>query len=194
MNINQPSGKFLKILHRVNDGLFLMGNKKMPERIIMKPLAVGGLNNEGVKNENLEKNEKKEIENLGENINEIKIQENFDATSSINNQNLENEDNLDENLEEGEEFEEDYDEEEEEFEEITENEKNQENKIGTNDKNEKNEKKEETEINLASTTPTITIPIEENDKNLETLFLHIIKLYIKENKEILPLLRTKSSL
>jgi hypothetical protein len=30
------------------------------------------------------------------------------------------------------------------------------------------------------------IPV-ENDKNLETLFLHIIKLYIKENKEILPL-------
>jgi predicted ribosome-associated RNA-binding protein Tma20/translation initiation factor 1 (eIF-1/SUI1) len=178
LNINQPSGKFLKILHRVNDGLFLMGNKKLPEGVIMNTAGVGlgpGLGgdkineinlenknviineiNTGINQDNSEGKEKTDVE---EEINKLSC--NFEENKIITENKQENTDN-NINID------------------IPEN-------INLNDIEDPTENPTENETTEVPVPSTPNLPIEENDKNLLTLFLHFIKLHLKENKEILPL-------
>lgn len=43
LNIDAPSGKFLKVIHRINDSLFLLGNKKISSPINLSPELEGNI-------------------------------------------------------------------------------------------------------------------------------------------------------
>lgn len=169
LNINQPSGKFLKILHRINDALFMMGNKKLPEPIII---------NMSLSSEQVSEIGQSQLGEIGQSqvmeggqicqiqVSELEINKlNIDTDQVL--ELGENRINIDKSVN-------------------LQNHINIETSLPDTDK-EKIQEFTENEIETESEIQTPNLSQEENDKNILTIFLHLIKLYLKENKEILPL-------
>jgi predicted ribosome-associated RNA-binding protein Tma20/translation initiation factor 1 (eIF-1/SUI1) len=169
LNINQPSGKFLKILHRINDALFMMGNKKLPEPIII---------NMSLSSEQVSEIGQSQLGEIGQSqvmeggqicqiqVSELEINKlNIDTDQVL--ELGENQINIDKSVN-------------------LQNHINIETSLPDTDK-EKIQEFTENEIETESEIQTPNLSQEENDKNILTIFLHLIKLYLKENKEILPL-------
>ena len=85
MNIDQPSGKFLKILHKIGDSLYNCGNKKELQPLIEQKKDNTINNNEEEKKEDNKQEIKKEKENIKEENKEE------DKKEDIKNENVENE-------------------------------------------------------------------------------------------------------
>jgi translation initiation factor 1 (eIF-1/SUI1) len=174
MNINQPSGKFLKIIHRVNDSLFLMGSKKIPSPLI-QTIKINEIQNEDI-NKIVKSLENNFLINLSENnfSTEEKIEDQDQKVSLAASQNQDNilqekDSNLEYVINSTNEIKTDVD-------------SSKLQKINYESLGETNLKEEEnqqiTDLNLSQ---------EENDKNIISIFLTLLKLYFKDNKELFPL-------
>lgn len=76
MIVNPPQGKFLKILHRINDGLWIIGNKKVPNVITIVEEPKKEPISESIQNEPIFEEIKKEEETT---IKEINNNENLET-------------------------------------------------------------------------------------------------------------------
>lgn len=175
MNIEQPSGKFLKIIQRIGDSLWNIGCKKEINHVDL-PIKIDN---------NLEMLFKKNQENIFDDIKDLK--------NDIENENKEN-NNLNKNEEkenqkiEIKELDEINTNKKEENEDKIINEKNIEN-INLNKKDENEEKEEEKNSNEEignneeEEDKKIELPSEEEiDEHLDIVFLTLCKLHLKEEK------------
>jgi predicted ribosome-associated RNA-binding protein Tma20 len=158
MNVDQPSGKFLKILHKIGDSLYNIGNKKE-----LKPLIEQKKIEINIPNENDNKEDKKETnDNTNEDIKEEKKEdEKEDNKEDIKEEKEKDsikEDNTNANQEEK---------------------KDEENlnKINVEENEEKKEDEKEKESDEDE-----KISKEEIDENLDIVFLTLCKLHLQNEK------------
>ena len=158
MNVDQPSGKFLKILHKIGDSLYNIGNKKE-----LKPLIEQKKIEINIPNENDNKEDKKESnDNTNEDIKEEKKEdEKEDNKEDIKEEKEKDsikEDNTNANQEEK---------------------KDEENlnKINVEENEEKKEDEKEKESDEDE-----KISKEEIDENLDIVFLTLCKLHLQNEK------------
>ena len=158
MNVDQPSGKFLKILHKIGDSLYNIGNKKE-----LKPLIEQKKIEINIPNENDNKEDKKESnDNTNEDIKEEKKEdEKEDNKEDIKEEKEKDsikEDNTNANQEEK---------------------KDEENlnKINVEENEEKKEDEKEQESDEDE-----KISKEEIDENLDIVFLTLCKLHLQNEK------------
>ena len=161
MNVDQPSGKFLKILHKIGDSLYNIGNKKE-----LKPLI---------------EQKKIEINILDENDNKEDQKESNDNTNEDNKEEKkegEKEDNKEDIKEEKEKEKDDIKEDNkiEDQEEKKDEEENL-NKINVEENEEKKEDDKEQESDEDE-----KISKEEIDENLDIVFLTLCKLHLQNEK------------
>lgn len=85
MNPNNPAGKFLKNVHRIDDSLWNLGNKKIPKKIIVPELEkINKLqiqsDKENIAKLSLEREEAKKLLNLEliQQVNKLKLETEFD--------------------------------------------------------------------------------------------------------------------
>jgi len=164
MNIDQPSGKFLRILHKIGDSLYNYGNKKELKPLIEQKKVNIINNNENEKQDNNEETKKVEIEGELKEKNKIEDKKEDlkeDAKEDIKEDKPENElikdviiDNINKiNIESNEE-----------------NDK-EENNINEDNHKKENEQNEEEKITK-----------EEIDENLDIVFLTLCKLHLQNEK------------
>ena len=158
MNVDQPSGKFLKILHKIGDSLYNIGNKKE-----LKPLIEQKKIEINIPNENDNKEDQKESnDNTNEDIKEEKKEdEKEDNKEDIKEEKEKDsikEDNTNANQEEK---------------------KDEENlnKINVEENEEKKEDEKEQESDEDE-----KISKEEIDENLDIVFLTLCKLHLQNEK------------
>ena len=158
MNVDQPSGKFLKILHKIGDSLYNIGNKKE-----LKPLIEQKKIEINIPNENDNKEDQKESnDNTNEDIKEEKKEdEKEDNKEDIKEEKEKDsikEDNTNANQEEK---------------------KDEENlnKINVEENEEKKEDEKEKESDEDE-----KISKEEIDENLDIVFLTLCKLHLQNEK------------
>ena len=158
MNVDQPSGKFLKILHKIGDSLYNIGNKKE-----LKPLIEQKKIEINIPNENDNKEDQKESnDNTNEDIKEEKKEdEKEDNKKNIKEEKEKDsikEDNTNANQEEK---------------------KDEENlnKINVEENEEKKEDEKEKESDEDE-----KISKEEIDENLDIVFLTLCKLHLQNEK------------
>ena len=172
MNIDQPSGKFLRILHKVGDSLYNCGNKKELKPLIETKKVEIINNNENDKEDDKVEGDKKEDDKL-----EDKKEEKEKEGEKDNNKINENKDNKEsENVNENKEIKTDEND-------IIENlnkiniEENANEEIKDENKREE-EKKEGEEIEQEEE----KITKEEIDENLDIVFLTLCKLHLQNEK------------
>jgi hypothetical protein len=174
MNINQPSGKFLKIIHRINDGLFSMGTKKIPSPLMQKKE-----DKTMIPNEEIEKIEKI-VQCLENNIilnscdKKLSTEENIQDQQQIIEKILVQQKDL--KLESD----------------TTTISENYSNEIKINIEPSKvieinSESREEPNLNGQESEPSVILSQEENDKNIVSIFLTLLKMFFKENRDLFPL-------
>ena len=165
MNIDQPSGKFLRILHKIGDSLYNCGCKKELKPLIEQKKSNIIINDEEdekeeIKEENKKEEKKEEKEKIDDKINEVKNKENKEEDKDKNNNEIKKEEeNINKiNIEQKEE-----------------NEIKGGNEIEENKNKIEDEKKEEEkeEIKLSK---------EEIDENLDIVFLTLCKLHLQNEK------------
>ena len=165
MNIDQPSGKFLRILHKIGDSLYNCGCKKELKPLIEQKKSNIIINDEEdekeeIKEENKKEEKKEEKEKIDDKINEIENKENKEEDKDKNNNEIKKEEeNINKiNIEQKEE-----------------NEIKGGNEIEENKNKIEDEKKEEEkeEIKLSK---------EEIDENLDIVFLTLCKLHLQNEK------------
>ena len=165
MNIDQPSGKFLRILHKIGDSLYNCGCKKELKPLIEQKKSNIIINDEEdekeeIKEENKKEENKEEKEKIDDKINEIENKENKEEDKDKNNNEIKKEEeNINKiNIEQKEE-----------------NEIKGGNEIEENKNKIEDEKKEEEkeEIKLSK---------EEIDENLDIVFLTLCKLHLQNEK------------
>jgi len=161
MNVDQPSGKFLKILHKIGDSLYNIGNKKE-----LKPLIEQKKIEINISDENDNKEDQKES---NDNINEDNKEEKKEG---------EKEDNKEDIKEEKEKEKDDIKEDNkiEDQEEKKDEEENL-NKINVEENEEKKEDDKEQESDEDE-----KISKEEIDENLDIVFLTLCKLHLQNEK------------
>ena len=161
MNVDQPSGKFLKILHKIGDSLYNIGNKKE-----LKPLIEQKKIEINISDENDNKEDQKESnDNANEDTKEEKKED-------------EKEDNKEDIKEEKEKEKDDIKEDNkiEDQEEKKDEEENL-NKINVEENEEKKEDEKEQESDEDE-----KISKEEIDENLDIVFLTLCKLHLQNEK------------
>ena len=161
MNVDQPSGKFLKILHKIGDSLYNIGNKKE-----LKPLIEQKKIEINISDENDNKEDQKES---NDNTNEDNKEEKKEG---------EKEDNKEDIKEEKEKEKDDIKEDNkiEDQEEKKDEEENL-NKINVEENEEKKEDEKEQESDEDE-----KISKEEIDENLDIVFLTLCKLHLQNEK------------
>ena len=171
MNIDQPSGKFLRILHKIGDSLYNCGIKKELKPLIEQKKINITIKDEDenedekkeeIKNEESTKEEdKKDIKNEETTKDENKEEDKKDNTEKDNIEKAEKNDNLNQiNIESNKN-------------EIKEENKNEENKNEDNNNNKKEEEENEEEEKITK---------EEIDENLDIIFLTLCKLHLQNEK------------
>ena len=175
MNIDQPSGKFLRILHKLGDSLFNCGNKKELKPLIEQKKIdinnhIGNDKKEEDKKEEDKKEEDKNEDNKDQNEKEKdsdkKVEEGKEEINNNENNNINNEEKKDEN--------------EENLNKINIDSTQENNEI--NENNNKEEDKKEDEKAGEENEEEENFNKEEIDENLDIVFLTLCKLHLQNEK------------
>ena len=175
MNIDQPSGKFLRILHKLGDSLYNCGNKKELKPLIEQKKIeinnhIGNDNKEEDKKEEDKKEEDKNEDNKDQNEKEKdsdkKDEEGKEEINNNESNNINNEEKKDEN--------------EENFNKINIDSTQDNNEI--NENNNKEEDKKEDEKIGEENEEEENFNKEEIDENLDIVFLTLCKLHLQNEK------------
>lgn len=162
MNIDNPTGKFLKIIHRIGDSLWNIGNKK-----VLEPLPIPQKNVEEKRDKNLEDEQKALTENGKKDGDNNSLENNEEIINTDKKIDVQAEDELkSEIVAINEPQHEDLNEED-----IKEDNKNNENE---SEENEEEDKKEE----LIEAIPSQ----EEIDEHFDIVFLTLCKLHLQQEK------------